>query len=230
MGNSLSFLRESSSGKDRVNFFLDTEFIETEYQASLISVGIVCETGAKYYAICNDCDPTIAGEWHRENILNYLPPVEIGSPMHHYALRNDGEGVWLPSILPQGEVNTDALLWKDSETIAREILRFIFFACCDREKFAQWQESTPTPEDLTLYELDKKPDLWGWDCSTDFVLFYRLWGRLLDLPDQIPDRINDLKMLYELFGNTPAPEKEEHHIAIDGALWVKDAYEHLIKK
>ena len=55
-------------------FFLDTEFIEDGKTIDLISIGIVTEAGASYYAVSTEADLTRASPWVRENVLPHLPP------------------------------------------------------------------------------------------------------------------------------------------------------------
>ena len=53
-------------------YFLDTEFIERPNTIELISIGIKCEDGRKYYAISNEFDEAKASEWVKENVIGKL--------------------------------------------------------------------------------------------------------------------------------------------------------------
>jgi len=50
----------------------DTEFIEDGRTIDLISIGLVREDGAEYYAELAECDLSRASEWVRQNVLPHL--------------------------------------------------------------------------------------------------------------------------------------------------------------
>lgn len=52
--------------------WFDTEFIEDGKTIDLISIGMVREDGATYYAECLEADLSRADQWVRENVLVYL--------------------------------------------------------------------------------------------------------------------------------------------------------------
>lgn len=52
--------------------FFDTEFIEDGRTIDLISIGMVREDGAEYYAENVDCDITRASPWVKENVFPLL--------------------------------------------------------------------------------------------------------------------------------------------------------------
>jgi 3' exoribonuclease, RNase T-like len=56
-------------------YFYDTEFIEDGRTIDLVSIGIVSESGAEYFAISTDFDRSKAIPWVRDNVLAQLPPV-----------------------------------------------------------------------------------------------------------------------------------------------------------
>lgn len=58
--------------KTAKRYFLDTEFIEHPNTIDLISIGIVCEDGRKYYAISNQFDEAKANDWVLENVIYKL--------------------------------------------------------------------------------------------------------------------------------------------------------------
>src|SRR5574338_756367 len=53
-------------------YFLDTEFIEYPNTIELISIGIVCEDGRKYYAISSEFDEAKANDWVLKNVIYKL--------------------------------------------------------------------------------------------------------------------------------------------------------------
>lgn len=54
-----------------MKYFLDTEFIEYPCTIDLISIALVCEDGAEYYAI-GEFDESKANEWVKENVIARL--------------------------------------------------------------------------------------------------------------------------------------------------------------
>lgn len=54
--------------------FLDTEFTELTQQAQLISLALVGEGGAVFYAELDDYDLGALGDWHREHVVAQLLP------------------------------------------------------------------------------------------------------------------------------------------------------------
>jgi hypothetical protein len=59
-----------------MQIFFDTEFIEDGRTIELISIGMVREDGATYYAEAKECDYSHASPWVKENVLRHLQ----GSP------------------------------------------------------------------------------------------------------------------------------------------------------
>lgn len=55
-----------------MKIWLDTEFIEDGKTIDLVSIGMVREDGATYYAETNDYIPGKADEWVKENVLAHL--------------------------------------------------------------------------------------------------------------------------------------------------------------
>lgn len=56
-----------------MKYFFDTEFIEDGKTIDLISIGIVAEDGRELYLLNYDCDHSMASDWVKANVLNYLP-------------------------------------------------------------------------------------------------------------------------------------------------------------
>ena len=75
---------------------------------------------------------------------------------------------------------------------------------------------------------DPRPEFWGYVCASDWVAFYQLFGRLLDLPAGWPKICLDLKQWAIQLGNPPLPPKpaDEHHALAD-SRWNRDVWYHL---
>jgi hypothetical protein len=52
--------------------FLDTEFTGLHQNTTLISIGLIADTGDTFYAELTDYDPDQIDDWLQENVLNNL--------------------------------------------------------------------------------------------------------------------------------------------------------------
>ncbi len=55
-----------------MKFYIDTEFSERPGTIDLISIGIVCENGATFYAESTSFNPEKCNPWVKENVLTKL--------------------------------------------------------------------------------------------------------------------------------------------------------------
>ncbi len=76
-----------------MKYFIDTEFQENGKTIELISIGIVCEDGRKFYAESSDYDLSKANEWLKENVVPKL--WYIGKKTDSVSLVGDIEGGFL---------------------------------------------------------------------------------------------------------------------------------------
>lgn len=67
--------------------WFDTEFIEDGKTIDLISIGMVREDGATYYAENIECDLSKASPWVKKNVLMHLGSKS--PPMRCYMIAND---------------------------------------------------------------------------------------------------------------------------------------------
>lgn len=102
--------------------------------------------------------------------------------------------------------------------IRENILYFMFNGpngVVDREK---WQ--TKDGEDI---------EIWGYYSATDWVAFYQIFGRMIDLPKQMPRRCRDLKQLADDVNLPKFPKGYGAHTALVDARWNRDFYNYLMK-
>lgn len=71
-----------------MKIWFDTEFIEDGKTIDLISIGMVREDGAVYYAENVECDLSKSSQWVRDNVLPYVGKT-IGPPLRRYQIAND---------------------------------------------------------------------------------------------------------------------------------------------
>lgn len=77
---------------NRMRLFLDTEFTGLHQESTLISLGIVSETGISFYAEFTDYDPDQFNEWLEANVLKHLTLNFYGQEY----VNVDGDGcVWV---------------------------------------------------------------------------------------------------------------------------------------
>jgi hypothetical protein len=55
-------------------FFIDTEFIETDKTIELVSIALVNDCNEWCYFVSNEFNPDNASEWVKTNVLAKLPP------------------------------------------------------------------------------------------------------------------------------------------------------------
>lgn len=53
-------------------YFFDTEFTGLRKDTTLISIGIVSDTGDRFYAELTDYDESMCDEWIEKNVLDHL--------------------------------------------------------------------------------------------------------------------------------------------------------------
>ena len=90
-----------------MRYFLDTEFIEYPNRIELISIGIKCEDGRTYYALCSDYDYHHADQWVKDNVIQPIYDAFVA------------EDEWME---PQ---NFQKFKGKSTEIIRHELLKFI---------------------------------------------------------------------------------------------------------
>lgn len=65
-----------------------------------------------------------------------------------------------------------------------------------------------------------KPEFWAYYADYDWVVFCRLFGRMMDLPNHFPKYCNDIKQLTRnLKFDTHTIQQENEHNALDDAKW-----------
>lgn len=62
--------------KNKMKYFLDTEFIEQPGSIQLISIGIKCEDNREYYAVSSEFNPNDANQWVKDNVLTKINAKE----------------------------------------------------------------------------------------------------------------------------------------------------------
>lgn len=82
---------------------------------------------------------------------------------------------------------------------------------------------------------DPKPEFYAYFASYDWVVFARLFGRLIDKPGHFPMWVIDLKQMMWERGLTTewkqqqCPDPEKEHNALADARWNKNLYEKIVQ-
>jgi hypothetical protein len=76
-------------------------------------------------------------------------------------------------------------------------------------------------------------EFWAYFATTDFYVFYTLFGPLMDFPKGWPKYIMDLKSILH-FLKIPFPERlkkmnENEHNALSDAQWLRYAFDHFVQ-
>jgi hypothetical protein len=152
-----------------VRFFYDTEFIEDGTTIDLVSIGVVDEHGREFYAVSTEFNPTKAGPWVRDHVLDKLPsPADpawcdratIKAKLMRF-LSRDRERVELWAWFAAYDHVALAQLWGDMPALPRELPRFT------RELRQRWEDVgkpslPPPPTDAHDALADARHNLARW--------------------------------------------------------------------
>jgi hypothetical protein len=152
-----------------VRFFYDCEFIEDGRTIELISIGVVDEDGAEYYAVSTEFDPDSAGPWVRQNVLPKLPSAGDPAWRSRAAIRDSlveflvrpGEEVELWAWIGAYDHVVLCQLWGAMPALPRPLPRFT------RELRQRWEDAgrpplPPPPADAHDALADARHNLVRW--------------------------------------------------------------------
>lgn len=149
-----------------MRYFLDTEFIDSNQDLQLISIGIYAEDGRTLYMVSSEFDEALAGKWVKENVL--------------------------PKLGPNRPLKRGKMAWK-----IRNFLK--------------------DDKDISFY---------AYFGAYDWVLFCKIFKRMVNLPGHFPMFYFDLKQRLKERGLTSkwveenAPQsKDGEHNALSDAKW-----------
>jgi 3' exoribonuclease, RNase T-like len=184
-------------------YFFDTEFLDDGDRIDLISIGLVAEDGRELYACSLDA------QLHR---------------CHGNSHDGESDDWMLKNVMAKLPGYADPA-WMYKRQIRTAVLDFML---ASRGR-GEWGSADPHPERPTID--GKKPEIWGYYSSYDWVAFCQLFGRMIDLPPQLPKFCRDLKQLSVDLGSPEHPPKPSGaHNALEDARWNKELYELLMAK
>ena len=152
-----------------MRFFYDTEFIEDGTTIDLVSIGVVDERGREFYAVSTEFNPTKAGPWVRDHVLDKLPSPADPAWCDRATIRTnllrflqcDRERVELWAWFAAYDHVALAQLWGDMPALPRELPRFT------RELRQRWEDVgkpplPPPPSDAHDALADARHNLARW--------------------------------------------------------------------
>lgn len=224
-----------------MKYFLDFEFIEGFHKPlfgkrrhfiDMISVGIVREDGATYYAISSEYNYKDASQWVKDNVIH---------PMYIKTVHGDERNRLNAS-------NFHKHYGKTNKQIADDIISF-----CIYRKESTTYDATGFSNRWEYVD----PEFYGYYADYDWVLFCSLFGTMMDLPKGYPMYCRDLKQMFDEaqskwvslsdeqrckysvenklysieiglknLSNYPTTKNDEHH-ALSDAKWNMELYKFL---
>ncbi len=172
-----------------MKIYYDTEFIENGSTIELISIGLVREDGAEYYAVRSEIG-ALGGYSGNSDLYHRICN-------HHWLMTNV-----VPHLPVRGKVSTGQYASFTLDTSSTLV----------RPKFVIANEV----RDFILAAPD--PSLWAWYAAYDHVALCQLWGPMISLPEGVPMWTNDLKQEVVRLGNPelpPMPGVAEHNALSD---------------
>ena len=192
--------------------YIDTEFINHKKQpkflgfkvgkpihtTELISIGIVCEDGRQYYAICNEFDVDAAWQeqWVRYNVLQ---------PLH-------------AEMCPRQGSYAKTHHWELFEPFQPKSIKWML-------KFTGQEQYGIKQGILKFLNDDPSPEFYGYCADYDWVVFCQLFGRMVDLPEGFPYYCRDLKQMMDErelskeWKDEICPDPVGQHNALVDARW-----------
>lgn len=172
-----------------MKYFIDTEFHEHKkpikflgitiakvWTIDLISIGIVAEDGRTYYAINRDLNLKHAkkNKWLNDNVIKKLPEKRELYPPH------GSPRLW-----------QESMRWLPMEQIEQEVIDF----CGGKLKCDDFGNS------FYEYKNNDTPEFYGYYGSYDWVVFCWVFGTMMQLPNDFPMYIKDLKQMLDEWVN-----------------------------
>lgn len=92
----------------------------------------------------------------------------------------------------------------------------------------EWMTRAQIRDGILAFLGKDKPTFWAYFADYDWVAFCQLFGRMVDLPRQMPQFCMDLKQLAVMKGNPRLPpQREGNHNALADARWNRDIHHFL---
>ncbi len=186
-----------------LQFFLNTQFIDSGNFIDLISIGVECSNGNSFYAISSEFNPRNADEWVLENVLKELPSIHIFDDQPYGDLLLS-DARWQPEIVLHDSPQDEELFtcpWKFRDRIAFELTHFLKKGECRKASGFESLEKVA----IANAEPDHDIEIWSYYADYHWVAFCQLFGKMIDLPFGIPHHCLDVKQYAVRLGNPDLP-------------------------
>ena len=201
---------------ERKKVFLDTEFTGLHKDTTLISIGLIADTGETFYAELNDYDETQVDEWLREKVIyNLLFDPPLKGVEEYWTWDKD-----INVRMRGNKLKVGCYLAYWFQALLGGPLNWIDYSGHSEPTLIQ----TPRIE------------IWS-DClSYDWVLFNDLWGTAFNIPKCVYYIPFDICTFFKLKGIDPDISREEYaklpssaskHNALWDASVIKACFEKL---
>lgn len=178
--------------------FYDTEFLEDAKTIDLISFGA-------YEPESGSTFYAVSNEFDTERVAAHdwlMKNVMNSIPHTQTTSHRIGTGQPVP----------DLVLTPGPEVMSRAEMRDALLA---------WVKSLLTP-------WEPQAELWAWYGSYDHVALAQLFGKMIDLPDEIPMFTMDIRQLHKMLGSPPMPAQPAGlHNALADAKFNAVRYDYL---
>lgn len=183
--------------------FFDTEFTGLHQNTTLISVGLIAETGQTFYAELNDYDESQVDEWLRKNViakLKFAPPGP--GEQEHFSWARGGAAVELRG---------------DTSTVARYLADWFQELLGGPLSWVDYANFGHVPVEPPRLVEEPQIQLVS-DCHHyDIVLLHNLWDHAFNMPKCVHYIPMDICPLLEAAGVDPDVNREEFARMTDGA-------------
>ncbi len=167
--------------------YWDLEFTGLHQNTTLISIGIIADSGQTFYAESTDFDKSQIDEWLQKNVIDNLLFTDKITPS------NSSWEHWISEKGEHGNALAFALAKKDMSHF-----RCIGKTPMVRNRLEKWLEQFEHIE------------MWS-DCdSYDWVLFCQIWGHAFNIPKNIYYIPFDISTAFKLQGIDPDINREEY--------------------
>lgn len=216
--------------------FLGIKYGETKPTIDLISIGLVCENGNKYYAISKDFN--LKEAWNRYDLK---PDINNGGMKKEYWIRENVlkpiyDELFMKIVSDDNMLTGDEYVYftyssfktlikrygKTNKQIGTEIKDFIY-------KTTTNLSFQSTENQIKYWGKEVPIKFYGYYADYDWVVFCWLFGKMIDLPKGFPMFAFDIQQQieeYKIDKNQLLKEVPQVncHNALQDAIWNKSAY------
>ena len=195
-----------------MKYFYDTEFLEGTQKKrwwnigkqkptiDLISIGIVCEDGREYYAVNKDFNLKEAWNRYDEKIQHFS-----GDMRNQFPNGIKYKEYWIRENVLKPIFNDLMKRWREDEEKATQLRTSMDYNPTFQFKYKNLKKLIKkygkTLEeiqlDLILDVFIEKSELYGYYSAYDHVALSWIFGKMLNLPDNVPMYTRDLKQMLD---------------------------------